>query len=116
LLKYDKKTITNVFCFLICFVGGLKYCTNGKLKSIKAGLHNQLKNFEQFLQYRLENPQELRIEGVFSFNSWGDFEELSWPETTEATHDQIVKVFLNSGAIYLMPKEIFKKQISLCLL
>jgi len=41
---------------------------------------------------------------------------LSWPETTEATHGQIVTVFLNSGAIYLMPQEIFKKQISLCLL
>jgi len=83
---------------------------------MKAGLHNQLKNIEQYLQHRLENPQELRIEGVFSFNSWGDFEELSWLETTEATHGQIVKVFLNSCAIHMMPQEIFKKQISLCLL
>lgn len=76
-------------------------------------LANQLQNYEKYLQYRFENPHELRIEVVFSFTTWDEFVNISWPLATPPTHCSTVEILLD--AIDMLPKDKFKQQLGKCL-
>lgn len=82
---------------------------------MKINLINQIESFKRYLHLRYSTPHELRLEAVFSFRSWREVEDLLWPQDPQYTHGKLAETFLNSGAIVLLKKADFQKQIYQCL-
>ncbi|XP_050528223.1 uncharacterized protein LOC126898329 [Daktulosphaira vitifoliae] len=101
--------------YIVALCGDLKYCKDYCLNNMKTGLENRIQSYEKFLMYRQHNPQTLRIEGVFSFQSKREVEEHSWPVNLNKTHVVLVNAFLKEDAISLMPQAVFQKVIDICL-
>jgi len=114
-LRNHSKIVTNVIAYdvaqhifktsvqgsqsVVAILGQLKYCTKGSLKGMREGLNNQIDAYERYLTLRVETPQEMRVEGVFSFDDLLQMEDAGWLTTSTGTFEILVDAFVTGGAV-----------------
>lgn len=78
---------------------------------MREGLNNQIDAYERYLTLRVETPQEMRVEGVFSFDDLLQMKDARWPTTSTGTFEILVDAFVTGGAVVLVPKDIYTAHI-----
>lgn len=100
----------------MCYpLGRLKYVTNTKVQGTMDAVLNQLDAYERYLTHRLANPQCVRVEAVFSFDSWAELVDTGWPNDTSSTQNAVVEAFFNARAVAVSAKTGYQTHMQFCL-